>query len=362
MRRALLAVCLLFPVVMLPQVFLRGEDRPRELKPAWVHIVVVTAKVWPAGGMPEGAAFERLNQDGVRMAPLFSPSDSSAAAAAGLWSGRWPRTNGVTGADRALPAGAWTLASTARSTGAATAARLEEPFATVTGIGGFDDVREEPRLAIDRLAEDVAAFYERHPDQRTVLWVHLADAGPRGSRLADAIGAVQQAIGDGQRRLDTLTLITGLAAGPGPYPDSTALVPLFAELPTRLNAGTVGTPHLSLVDVAGGIADVLRLPYAAAQSRAAGMLYALSGGRALQPVEVRIGDVPIYRRANVRVVGAPGTAEALDQGLFTRTPRPLSGNEAAAALREAFEWRAKLNETARPAPAAQPADAWDAWR
>lgn len=331
--RAGLARALLAAVVLLPWIAFgwryatETQAEPAPPRPAWVHLVVVTAgRV--EGDAPsavdapaEPAALRALAERSVHVARARSPAASTAAAAASLWTGRWPLHHGVTSNESALAPATWTLAAAARASGAHTAAFLGEPFVAATGIEGFETVRADASYDVSELGRAAERFLSDHPG-RFVLWLHVAAAGV--DELAELAAALEGALRADGRLLDTAMLVTAFGRRPaasevGASPVAPFEVPLWLAMPSRSWAGRRGHGTLALVDVTDPLRVVLALPPPAAgapelQSRApvAGIL---RGGEA-HPQHLWISaEGYVYDDPAGRASGAgppPGTLEGAD--------------------------------------------------
>ena len=114
-RNALLALCVLAPLVYLPRVLLGAKTPlPATTPPSWTHLVLVTVGAWPDAAAAAAAdpAFSAFDLRASRVASMYAPASASAASAASLWTGLYPRSHGVLRNDQALAPGAWTLRST----------------------------------------------------------------------------------------------------------------------------------------------------------------------------------------------------------------------------------------------------------
>ena len=243
----------------LPRLFGARTSEPLDRRPTWAQLVVVTCGELPADLDLSGPGFSALEARAARAALLpvdGGPADgegSSARAAAALWTGRSPEP-----ASGAVPIAesAWTLAEAARRAGGATAAFLEAPLVSQAGIGGFSTVVEDAELGPERLAALAGEHLAIHPDERALLWLHLAAAGPRGAALEDLLGRLHGVLEERGHRWDALVVVTAL-----PGEDRTAgPVPLWVELPNALYAGRYGQGAADLVELTGTLLEILRLP------------------------------------------------------------------------------------------------------
>ena len=262
-RVVLWALILAVPAAYLPQLFGSGPTAPSPRRPAWVHLIAVTASHWEAAppGAPPPPALEAFYREATGFERAFAPATATAGSAASLWTGRWPAHHGVLSNDLALAPGSWTLAEAARRSGARTAAFLEEPFVTATGIGGFETVLERPELGPAELARAGAAFLREHPEERVLLWLHLERSGPGGRAVAEVLEGLAPALEETRRAHDALTLVTAFAGEGPPGSDARHRVPLFTALPAALLAGRRSPGSASPVDLAGVLRELLRLPH-----------------------------------------------------------------------------------------------------
>ena len=365
-RGILLALAALAPVVLALRSLGPRTELPREPAPAWTHLVVITASSFeeqadpaPAPELEQLALFE---QRATSVQRTFSPSLVPAAAAASLWTGRWPASHGVLAPDLALAPGAWTLASAARAEGARTAAFLAEPFVEATRIGGFETAVERAAAEPAELLALAKAFLAGHSGERVLVWVHMARAGR--AELGAALAELGAALAADGRAPDTATLVTAFAAG-GARGEARWLVPLWIELPSGLFAGRRGRGEASLVDLALPLArhvlDV-DLPNArrgerALQSRER-IADALSGGTLRGPQWLHEGERLRWISGPLRV------SSALDGGPPQSAVRAGSDAELeeparAAALLEHARALAELGAPSSAEPSAVP-PAWQA--
>jgi arylsulfatase A-like enzyme len=352
-RAAVWALVLLFPLAYLPRLATTGPDRPQELPPAWAHVVVVTASRWPARIDLELPALAELERNASAPRQVYAPAASSAGSAASLWTGRWAANHGVVSNDLALAPGAWTLATALRESGARTAAFLQEPFVSATSVGGFELVHESAADDAGALGAAAAAFL-RATEGRAAVWVHLAHAGPSGSDVDRALAALFAELDASGRRIDTLVIATGFGqddpsaegASAEEASDRRYRVPLWVELPSRLHAGAHGAGALSLVDLAGTLAEVLRLPRPDAsrgqlppQSRLALATPILKGAGRYEWLFVNEPDRTILRSGNWRVVGRgnPPRRDALSTSQTQDPTRDVGFAPAPAGVRADLE-------------------------
>ncbi len=260
-RRAVIGLAL-FPIVSLGKCFTHVPESAAR-HPALVHLVVVTTPVWPADADLSLPGFAELVRRGARLEQSYAPSASRAGATASLWTGRYPADHGVVTNRLALPPDTWTLARAARSAGARTAAYLAEPFVSVTGIAGFEDVHESPDLDARELAERARVFAAGDVEETSLLWLHLADPGPRGAALDELLTALLAEPDDPLRASARMLLVTAFASEPGDAPglrldDARARVPLHAVLPSGMSVGVRGRGAASLTGVPGLVCELLR--------------------------------------------------------------------------------------------------------
>ncbi len=318
-KLALAALILALPIGFGLRMSERGPDSPLPHRPLWAHLVVITVGAVPSDLDTSHRALLELARRAAGVERMYAPSRSSAASAVSLWTGRWPMAHGVVSNDLRLPRGAWTLAKSARASGAATAAYLEEPFVTATGIEGFDAVVEQADLGAERLAQLLRGHLDTHADERVVAWLHLRDAGERGREAFALLGAVQAALDATDRRYDAVTMFAAFATDrPG---DAGFRVPFLVELPSFIEAGRRGPGAASLVDVAGLLVDLFEVPAPdphegehEAQSRAE-FRFLLRGGNVTSTVWLDDGEQLVMRAGALRVT-APSRADVHADELF----------------------------------------------
>jgi hypothetical protein len=246
-------------VGFLPKLFGARTSEPLDRRPTWAQLVVVTCGELPTDLDLSGPGFSALQARAARASVLpvdGGPADgggSSARSAAVLWSGRSPQ---AAGGASSIAESAWTLAEAARRTGAATAAFLEAPLVSEASITGFSTVVEDAELGPARLAALAGEHLASHADERALLWLHLAAAGPRGAALEDLLGRLHGVLAERGHRWDALVVVTALtgedpAAGP---------VPLWVELPNALYAGRSGRGAADLAELTVTLLEILRLP------------------------------------------------------------------------------------------------------
>ena len=260
------------------------------------------------------------------------------------------------------------MAEAARRDGAATAAFLEEPFVSATGIIGFDSVLEEPALWSERLVQLTAEHFERHVGERVALWLHLRNAGPAGRDLGDLLAGLHRALDATGRRNDSLVVVTGFSSELSG--DERLRVPCIFELPSSLNAGRRGVGSASLVDVALILLKLMHVDAPdvtagekALQSRVA--LAALIGGTNVHEWVLLEDEDGVVLRTRAERVASHGRPPVEDELLLTQVAGPEGGyadapDERRAALLARF--RAATREAARDAtPAERCAPEWPGW-
>ena len=264
--------------------FLRGSlgsrtCEPRDRRPTWAHLVVVTCDRLPEDldlGRPGFATLERRATRAALRAP--DPVDA-AVMAASLWSGRRVSANEL---ERTPGALRWSLACASQRAGSSGAAFLERPLATQAHIAGFERVIEDEDLGPERLLRLAEEHFDGEPRRRKLLWLHLADPGPRGERLDALLAGLHRAIESRGQSWDTLLLATALEADPG------AEIPMWAELPSDMLAGRKGSGCADPSEVACVLLDLLRLP----------------------PPDVTRGEVPIETGPDLAILLRGGTVRA----------------------------------------------------
>jgi hypothetical protein len=270
----------------------------------------------------------------------------------------------VTSNALALPAGAWTTARAARSAGTRTAAFLQEPFASATAIGGFDEVVEDGAAGGAELAARAAAFLELARGDRVLVWLHLADAGPRGAEVAAALAGLERAIRATDRWPETATVLAVLEREPGAGAADGLAAPLWVELPGALAVGRRSEARASLVDLGALLPLVLGLPVPAGavqDGRASFLWNALRGGGGDPGVFVQ-GERDVWRRGAERVVAdaAGGTARAESRGA-DGTWAAVGGEAGKRLIAEARAAAQALQPPGeRAAPAVMPPGDWPA--
>lgn len=268
MVRWLLAILMLLPVVgFLPGLFGERVMVPAEPKPLFLDLLVITAEVWPlVDGQPamQGPALFDLMARSTSIEHAFTPSSVSEAAATSLFTGQWPTSTGVLAPGDRLPPGTWTLATAAQLRGNHTAAFLERPLVTATGLEGFAELVEEPKLDPEGLARSIVETWTAHPDRPSLIWVHLRDPGPEGARVDRLLQSLNELPGGlgGARRAEALVLLTALGSDGAitESDDSGFHVPLFLSLPADLFAGRRSPGSASLVDVSAALVELASLP------------------------------------------------------------------------------------------------------
>ncbi len=339
-------------------------------------LVVVTTSVWPALPGESEPSIGELAQRAAHVDQCYSPSRSPAGAAASLWTGRYPMHHGVSSNRLGLPEDAWTLARSASSAGARTAAFLEEPFVSVTGIGGFETVVEDPTLGFAGLAELASAFLAEHAGERTCLWLHLARPGPGARDLAQLLDRVGAAITDPVMRLTTMWIVTGFASSPPRSPpgpgfrsaDAQARVDLWAALPSGINARHEGQGAASLIDVAGAVCEILALPlpgprdaFTQSDGRALGRNLGGGGGYPWLFLEDERGWVLRFREGRVasadetKLVAETTTRPQTDDGFAPAPP-----DEATKLLGQYEQFLRLVQKGALPAVLVQADPRWSA--
>lgn len=255
--RALLVVLVLLPLGFLPGMLRKSPPERLVHRKTPVSQLVITAGVWPLGGE---AALDELDARASRIRQCYAPGADPARAAAGLFTGRWPSSGGLLDATQRLPSGTWSLASGARALGWRTAALLEEPLVSRVGLEGFEEVREQAELGPQGLADAALASWRRFADEPSLVWIHLADAGPEGAAVAALLTALEVAPGglDAKRRVETAIVVTALGSGAllDVANDAGLRVPLYFVYPADLLAGRRSRGSFSLVDLPAAICDV----------------------------------------------------------------------------------------------------------
>lgn len=224
---------------------------PLDRRPTWAHLIVVTCDRLPEDIDPAGPGFATLERRATRVALRSPDTYQPAVAAASLWTGRRLCATELAEYEGALP---WSLSCAAQRTGADSAAFLEAPLASMARLSGFDRVVETTDLGPERLLQLAEEHFDEDTGRRKVLWLHLADAGPRAARLDRLLDGLHRAIEARGQGWDTLLLATALSAELG------SDIPLWAELPSDMLAGRQGRGSADPADVARVLLDLLRLP------------------------------------------------------------------------------------------------------
>lgn len=236
-------------------------DGPRFPRPSATDFVLVTFGSWAdPEEWPEGQAFRELARRGQRVGPLWATSDHAPAAAASLWTGRYPLAHGLRAAGERLPAQTWTLAAAARDAGTRTAAFLGANLVIDSGLAGFEQLVEDPQLGAEALGKMARRFLVEATDRRVLLWLHLEDAGEGGADAERLIGALVAGLVESGREPDTLLFVTALQNRLDAADEGRLLVPFVSYLPAALNAGRTSAAVLGHVDLAGLGLALLRLP------------------------------------------------------------------------------------------------------
>jgi hypothetical protein len=241
--------------------------------------VVVTCDRLPADIDLERPGFATLERRATRVA-LRAPEPCEAAdPAASLWSGRRLSAGDL---ERSPGALRWSLACASQRSGSSGAAFLERPLATQAHLSGFERVIEDEDLGPERLLRLAEEHFDSEPQRRKLLWLHLADPGPRAERLDALLAGLHRAIETRGQGWDTLLLATSLEAEPGTE------IPLWAELPSDMLAGRKGRGCADPCEVASVLLDLLRLP----------------------PPDVTRGEVPIESGPDLAILLRGGTVRA----------------------------------------------------
>lgn len=259
LARLLLWGLVLLPLGFVPRLFGEPTPEPLDLRPAWMHLVVVTVGRWESG--PAGPELDALRRRSAVHPQLYATSHATGPSAASLWTGRWPRGLGLRSNADGLPVEAWSLARAAQDSGAITAALLEEPFVSGTRIPGFAHVLEAPELSDATLLDAAERHFASHPEARKLLWLHVRESGPGGERVEPLLAGLHDLFQRMGVEHDTMLLLTAFGrelAEPG---DGAFRVPFFASLPTGLFAGRRGAGAASQVDLVGDVLlELMRLP------------------------------------------------------------------------------------------------------
>ena len=262
-RRAALAllsgVCALPWVAFAWQFGNRRQTEPLAQRPTWAHLLVLTTARIDAASADEYTPRATLDESSVFIAGGRSPALATAAAAASLWTGRWPLHHGVVANDRALAGGTWTLANAGRAAGAKTAAFLAEPFVSSTGIDGFDLAQADAAFGPEQLAEHARLWLEVTPG-RFVLWLHLGVESGGADALLDLARRMEAILTQDGRLLDTVRVVTALGSTDATTDEARFRVPLWFSMPARVWAGRTGIGTIGLVDLAEPLRNLLAWP------------------------------------------------------------------------------------------------------
>jgi hypothetical protein len=342
LARFLLAVAMLLaPCVYVARLTLaEPETSPRPERPLWANTLLLTVGRWPTPArLPEGPHFADLARGGIEIAGVYAACDQPGPAAVSLLTGRFGLNHGVDGPQRALPPGAWTLASAALQSGARTAAFLQADFVSRHGIAGFETVREDSATDLSALASQAGDWLAEHPGERRFLWLHAERPGAQGAELEAALGTLWTRLAERKEQFQTLTVFTALAGPERPEPDLGLRVPLRLQLPNGVNARRRAEVLLSQVDLAGTLRELLRLPgpswargQAPLQSRSRSGYQALEGAEVQEPLWIDGSFGSLARWPDLRAVArptSPGAAPALE---FLSLPRWNAGPENGAPL------------------------------
>lgn len=284
-RFALALLVVAGPLVLFVRMFDDAPRAPLEQGRARASLIVITASEWPAGE-PEHPALDTLDLRAAGVERFRSPSPSTAAVAATLWTGRWPTNHGVLADDRALPPGCWTLAEAARRSGATTSFASQEPLVTRHAIGGFQDVREGAFSVAD-LAEYARRTIAASAGEDFVMWLHLANAGPGGRAVGELVAACDAALVASGDTYDTGLLVTAFRRSGADDLHDRLAVPFWLQLPARMFRGERGAGVALHTDLCGLLLRLYRWEPAVPargemrdQSRAPMLYFALRGGNA----------------------------------------------------------------------------------
>jgi hypothetical protein len=249
---SLLVLLIVAPLAgFVPQTCGTRTSEPLDLRPTWAHLVVVTCDRLPADLDRDHPGIASLERRATRVALRATASAEPAVEAARLWTGR-----PLGASDLSAPSDEflWSVSCAAHRAGAASAAFLERPLVSRARLAGFDRVSEEADLGPERLLALAEEHLDRDPGRRKVLWLHLADSGPRGERLAALLDGLCRAIDARGHGLDTMLLATALTAEPG------SEIPMWAELPSDMFAGRQGHGSADPAELASVLLKVLRIP------------------------------------------------------------------------------------------------------
>ncbi len=304
-RLLLLALVVAAPLVFAAKVAL-GELRTRPLSqhPTWTQTVLVTVGRWPSPNeLPPAEGFAELRARGVKVGPVYTAAlGAPGPSAVSLLTGRYVANHGVRTQSDALPSAAWTLASAARDSGARTGAFLSVPFVSRHDLSGFEQLVEDPSMEPAGLARAAAEFLTEHRDERRFAWIHVDRPGTDGSAVETVLQTVRETFEELEQGHESLIVFTALSGAPDAPAEGRCLVPMWIELPAGLNARLAATSQLSQVDLAGALAQLLRLPWPnpgseqiAVQSRTTSMLSAMSGGRAVEWIWIDTDEGDLLR-------------------------------------------------------------------
>lgn len=287
-RAARLALALLVvagPLVLFARMFGDAPRVPLEQGRARASLIVITASEWPAGEL-EHPALDTLDLRAAGVQRFRSPSPSTAAAAATLWTGRPPTNHGVLSDDRALAPGCWTLALAARRSGVKTSFASQEPLVSRHAIDGFDEVREGA-LSVADLKDHARRTIAASAGEDFLLWLHLVDAGPGGRAVGELVAACDAALVESGDTYDAGLLVTAFRRSGAADLHARLEVPFWLQLPARMFRGERGAGVAMLTDPCGLLLRLYRWKPAIPangemrdHSRAPMLYFALRGGNA----------------------------------------------------------------------------------
>ena len=320
-RGLAIALMLVFPLVYAARLVTTSELDFRQAQPRFTQLILITAGVWPDGRLPATEARARS----ASIEQTYAPARSSIGSAVSLWTGRYPMSHGVRGAEQRLPAGTWTLASAAQSVGTRTAAFLQEPHVSSSGLEGFDRVVEDAELSNDRAIELLAEELNARPNERVCVWIHFAK--PSASELARLREFLFSEEFEADRSHECLIIQTAFRSRQTESPDARARVPLFVELPGGTAARIGSTGSASLVDLPGALCELLTLPrpstgQPALQSHGEDLWRNLNGGGSFPWLFLESDTGDVLRFGRTRVARRPDGSLKAEQ---TALPRSDTG-------------------------------------
>ncbi|MFT5285542.1 MAG: hypothetical protein ACI8TQ_001707 [Planctomycetota bacterium] len=336
-RGIAIALMLLFPVVYFASALFGATPSPIQPKPRWTQLFVLTVSEWPAVSFSEPSGLSRFAGQSGSIDQLYAPSLNPVSSAASLWTGRFQSRFQSGQSDRAafkgLPPNSWTLVESLRASGARTAAFLQEPLISQSGIEGFESVTEAPTLDLEAMTTLVVERLKETSNKRNCIWLHVTQPTiVQLSTLATNLRAVAHNAGIGH---ESLIVITGFGTPKSLTLDGQSRAPLHMIIPGGTAAGLKGSGAASVVDLAGTLQSLLKLPPPIApqkplHSRGEHLWRLLNGGSGYQWLFIggEYGDVLRFGRTRVapNAIGqlvAEQTDDPRSDAGFHPAPKPL---------------------------------------